>query len=88
MCAGIGSPGTLKEVFRGYKGDRTAPQLIADDEVVKAAPLPALTGYIFHIAGGRGFKRPFQLATQRLRNMKEVILEDLQTLRKARALSR
>ena len=22
MCAGIGSPGTLSEVFRGYKGDR------------------------------------------------------------------
>ena len=47
MCAGIGSPGTLKEVFRGYKGDKSAPQLIDDDEVVKAAPLPALTGKTF-----------------------------------------
>ena len=28
MCAGIGSPGTLAEVFRGYWGDRQAPQLI------------------------------------------------------------
>jgi hypothetical protein len=26
MCAGIGSPGTLAEVLRGYTGDRTAPQ--------------------------------------------------------------
>jgi hypothetical protein len=36
MCAGIRSPGTLKEVFRGYKGDKKAPQLIADEEVVMA----------------------------------------------------
>jgi hypothetical protein len=26
MCAGIGSPGTLAEVLRGYTGDRRAPQ--------------------------------------------------------------
>jgi hypothetical protein len=25
MCAGIGSPGTLAEVLRGYTGDRSAP---------------------------------------------------------------
>jgi hypothetical protein len=34
MCAGIGSPGTLAEVFRGYKGDRLAPQLIEEEEVI------------------------------------------------------
>ena len=73
MCAGIGSPGTLKEVFRGYKGDRAAPQLIADDEVVKATPLPALKGEVFKRAGGKGFQRPFELATLRLRNMTEVL---------------
>jgi hypothetical protein len=33
MCAGIGSPGTLVEVFRGYKGDRQAPQLIANEDI-------------------------------------------------------
>jgi len=73
MCAGIGSPGTLSEVFRGYRGDRTAPQLIADDEVVKAAPLPPLKGSFFKFAGGSGFQRPFELATLRLRNMAEVL---------------
>jgi hypothetical protein len=26
MCAGVGSPGTLAEVLRGYTGDRNAPQ--------------------------------------------------------------
>lgn len=73
MCAGIGSPGTLKEVFRGYTGDKSAPQLIADDEVVKASPLPALKGDVFKAAGGKGFQRPFELATLRLRNMAEVL---------------
>ena len=73
MCAGIGSPGTLKEVFRGYKGDKASPQLIADDEVVKAGPLPALKGDVFKAAGGKGFQRPFELATLRLRNMTEVL---------------
>lgn len=73
MCAGIGSPGTLAEVFRGYRGDRNAPQLIADDEVVKAAPLPAVKGELFKNAGGKGFQRPFELATLRLRNMAEVL---------------
>lgn len=73
MCAGIGSPGTLTEVFRGYKGDRNAPQLIADHEVVKATPLPPVKGELFKHAGGKGFQRPFELATLRLRNMAEVL---------------
>lgn len=73
MCAGIGSPGTLAEVFRGYRGDRQAPQLIGDDEVVKARPLPPLQGSFFQWAGGKGFQRPFELATLRLRNMAEVL---------------
>ncbi|MBW4659495.1 MAG: AhpC/TSA family protein [Drouetiella hepatica Uher 2000/2452] len=73
MCAGIGSPGTLAEVFRGYRGDRQAPQLIADEEIVKAAPLPPLKGSFFQWAGGKGFQRPFELATLRLRNMAEVL---------------
>ncbi|MBE9128427.1 peroxiredoxin-like family protein [Coleofasciculus sp. LEGE 07081] len=73
MCAGIGSRGTLAEVFRGYRGDRQAPQLIDDNEVVQAAPLPPLKGEFFKFAGGRGYQRPFELATLRLRNMVEVL---------------
>jgi AhpC/TSA antioxidant enzyme len=73
MCAGIASPGTLREVFRGYKGDRSAPQLIADREIVKAKPLPPIAGSFFNLAGGNGFQRPFELATLRLRNMAEVL---------------
>jgi AhpC/TSA antioxidant enzyme len=73
MCAGIGSPGTLAEVLRGYRGDRQAPQLIADEETVRAAPLPAIKGKSFSLAGGSGFQRPFELATLRLRNMTEAL---------------
>ena len=73
MCAGIGSPGTLMEVFRGYKGDRSAPQLIAAEEIVNAKPLPPIAGSFFDLAGGSGFQRPFELATLRLRNMAEVL---------------
>ncbi|MEM7713886.1 MAG: peroxiredoxin-like family protein [Cyanobacteria bacterium P01_A01_bin.68] len=73
MCAGIGSPGTLAEVFRGYKGDRQAPQLFADEEVIRDTPLPPMKGSFFKFAGGKGFQRPFELATLRLRNMTEVL---------------
>lgn len=73
MCAGIGSPGTLAEVFRGYQGDRNAPQLIGDEEIIQAPPLPTLKGSFFKWAGGSGFQRPFELATLRLRNMSEVL---------------
>ena len=73
MCAGIGSPGTLSEVFRGYKGDRQAPQLIGNEEVIRATPLPSIKGSFFKLAGGTGFQRPFELATLRLRNMTEVL---------------
>ncbi|MCT0214386.1 AhpC/TSA family protein [Synechococcus sp. CS-1324] len=73
MCAGIGSPGTLAEVLRGYTGDRSAPQRIADDETIEAGPLPPIQGSFFAKAGGTGFQRPFELATVRLRNMSEVL---------------
>jgi hypothetical protein len=36
MCAGIGSPGTLQEILRGYFGDKKAPERFRDDDIVKA----------------------------------------------------
>ena len=60
-------------MLRGYIGDRSAPQIFADDEEVKAWPLPAFDGAMFARAGGRGFQRPFELATKRLSNMGEVL---------------
>ena len=73
MCAGVGSPGTLAEVLRGYLGDCKAPQLIAEEETIQARPLPAFRGSLFNLAGGQGFQRPFELATLRLRNMSQVL---------------
>ncbi|MDJ0661713.1 MAG: peroxiredoxin-like family protein [Crocosphaera sp.] len=73
MCAGIGSKGTLKEVLRGYTGDKKSPQLIGDQEVVDTNLLPPLKGSFFNLAGGKEFQRPFELATLRLRNMTEVL---------------
>ena len=58
MCAGIGSPGTLAEVLRGYTGDRQAPQRFD-------SPLFGLLG--------QGYQRPFELASVRLANMREVL---------------
>ncbi len=59
MCAGIGSPGTLAEVLRGYTGDRRAPA--------------RLHWPLFRLAGPETSLRPFELATVRLRNMLEVL---------------
>ena len=73
MCAGVGSPGTLREVLRGYTGDRSAAQIFDDEEWVEAFPLPRFRGALFRRAGGAGFQRPFELATKRLRNMNEVL---------------
>lgn len=58
MCAGLGSPGTLQEVLRGYRGDRSAASRLA-------TPLFDLLG--------QGYQRPFELATVRLANMREVL---------------
>jgi hypothetical protein len=39
MCAGIAAPGTLPEILRGYFGDRSAPERLKPDAVVKAGPV-------------------------------------------------
>ena len=39
MCAGLGAPGTLAEIARGYFGDTTAPERFASDAVVTAGPV-------------------------------------------------
>ena len=72
MCAGIGSPGTLAEVLRGYSGDRTAPERLGADQVVQLGNLPPISGALFDRLG-QGHLRPFELATVRLQNMVEVL---------------
>ena len=72
MCAGIGSPGTLAEVLRGYSGDRSAPERLGADQVVQLGNLPPISGALFERLG-QGHLRPFELATVRLQNMVEVL---------------
>ncbi|GLC39918.1 hypothetical protein PLESTB_001821700 [Pleodorina starrii] len=59
MLAGIGSPGTVQEVLRGYVGDQAA-------KAVFDSPTP------FDILGA-GYQRPFELATLRLFNMMGIL---------------
>lgn len=61
MLMGIGSPGTVQEVLRGYVGDRDAPPV-----------LDGALGRAFDILGS-GYQRPFELATLRLQNMAGVL---------------
>ena len=72
MCAGIGSPGTLAEVLRGYVGDRSAPPRLNPGQRIQVGSLPPLPASLFATLG-EGYQRPFELATVRLRNMVEVL---------------
>ena len=83
MCAGIGAPGTLREILRGYFGDYKAPECFRDDDVVKAGFItigpgvgPTQLGplkYTQWFADEKGYQRPVELATVRLKNMCEVL---------------
>ena len=73
MCLGFSSPGTLKEVLRGYLGDKLSDQIFIENTRIKFGCLPAFQSSCFDIAGGTGFQRPFELASLRLLNMIEVL---------------
>lgn len=85
MCAGVGAPGTLQEILRGYLGDRSAPERFASDAVVKAGPIvigpgvgPVELGALKYTqwwGDEAGYQRPIELATVRLRNMVEVLTQ-------------
>ena len=73
MCAGINSPGTLKEVFRGYLGDRKAKPIFSNDKTIKIGILPKFKGQLFRNFNHKNNLAPFELATFRLINMVEII---------------
>ncbi len=83
MCSGIASPGTLREILRGYLGDSSAPERLAPEEVVSAGPVsigpgvgPVKLGpfrYTSSWADERGYQRPVELATVRLKAMVEAL---------------
>lgn len=83
MCAGIGAPGTLPEILRGYFGDFSAPERFAENDVVTAGFVtigpgvgPVKLGPLSYNQwwqDERGYQRPVELATVRLKNMVEVL---------------
>ena len=83
MIAGVGSPGTIEAVIRGYLGDPTGNA----DWIAKALAqgaqqgrFPAdLSASAFDPVGRAGV-RPFELATLRLQNMVQGILQNWEAL--------
>ena len=73
MCAGINSRGTIKEVLRGYWGDKNAQPLFGSDEYIKIGPFSLFKGKMFEIFSKKEILRPFELATRRLINMIEIL---------------
>jgi len=73
MCSGINSRGTIKEVLRGYFGDKNAKSLFASDDDINLGSFSFLKGNIFDIFSKKQNLRPFELATRRLMNMIEIL---------------
>ena len=73
MLSGINSLKTIKEVIRGYTGDRKAKQIFSDEDQIKILNLFKFSGVLFKSTYGEGYLRPFELATYRLNNMIEIL---------------
>ena len=73
MLSGINSLKTIKEVIRGYTGDRKASQIYSEFEKIKVLKFLNFSSNSFSQAFGDGYLRPFELATFRLNNMNEII---------------
>ena len=73
MLSGINSFKTIKEVIRGYTGDRKAKQIYSEFDKIEVLKSLKLSGNSFKKVFGDGYLRPFELATFRLNNMNEII---------------
>ena len=73
MLSGVNSFGTIKEVIRGYSGDRNARQIYSDLDNINLSKFIKFSGNSFKNAFGDGYLRPLELATFRLNNMIEII---------------
>ena len=73
MLSGINSFKTIKEVIRGYTGDRKAKQIYSEIDEIDVLKFLHFSGNSFTQVFGDGYLRPFELATFRLNNMKEII---------------
>ena len=73
MLSGINSFKTIKEVLRGYTGDRKARQIYSESDMIEVLKFLNFSGNSFKKVFGNGYLRPFELATFRLNNMNEII---------------
>ncbi len=73
MLSGINSLKTIKEVIRGYVGDRKAKQIYSEIDNIDILKFLKFSGNSFKKFFGDGYLRPFELATFRLNNMREII---------------
>ncbi len=73
MLSGINSFKTIKEVIRGYLGDRKAKQIYSEFDKIEFLKFLKFSGNSFKKVFGDGYLRPFELATFRLNNMNEII---------------
>ena len=72
MLMGIGSSKTIIEVIRGYTGDKCARQIYNDNDQINLFNIFKFSGELFGKSFGKGYLRPFELATFRLNNMIEI----------------
>ena len=72
MLSGINSFKTIKEVIRGYIGDRKAKQIYSEFDKIEVLKFLKFSGNSFRQVFGDGYLRPFELATFRLNNMNEI----------------
>jgi len=73
MLSGINSFKTIKEVIRGYTGDRKAKQIYSEFDKIDVLKFLKFSGNSFKKVFGADYLRPFELATFRLSNMNEII---------------
>ena len=73
MLSGINSFKTIKEVIRGYTGDRKAKQIYSEFDKIDVLKYLNFSGDSFKQVFGDGYLRPFELATFRLNNMREIV---------------
>ena len=73
MLSGLNSFKTIKEVIRGYTGDRKAVQIYSEFDKIEVLKFLNFSGNSFTQVFGDGYLRPLELATFRLNNMNEII---------------
>ncbi len=73
MCLGVNSPGTIKEVIRGYLGDRKADRIFKNENRLFYKNKSIVNPELFRLIAFHKGLRPFELASLRLSNLIEVL---------------